>query len=321
MSRLKKVSLIVAMVCIGTITLNSCGMSKPKNEASSMVQVTDKTEKQAVKLAKEKVEALKDKPRIIATSTAITEICDKLEIDLVGVPQTNIATISDRYKNSKRVGMPMNPDMEVVSSLDADWILSPSSLQSDLQPKYENVNLDWAFVNLRSVTGMYRSIQELGEIFDREKQAKALVDDFEKFYKEYKAKNQNKKNPKVLILMGLPGSYVIATENSYVGNLVELAGGDNVYKGTNQEFLNVNTEDMKQKEPDIILRTAHALPDQVMKMFKEDFQTNDIWKHFDAVKNGNVYDLSYKHFGMSANFQYKEALEELKPLLYPENKK
>ena len=30
--------------------------------------------------------------------------------------------------------------------------------------------------------------------------------------------------------MGLPGSYVVATDKSYVGSLVELAGGDNVYK-------------------------------------------------------------------------------------------
>ena len=48
------------------------------------------------------------------------------------------------------------------------------------------------------------------------------------------------------------------------GSLVELAGGENVYSDTDQEFLTVNTEDMKTKEPDIILRAAHALPDQVV---------------------------------------------------------
>ena len=213
----------------------------------------------------------------------------------------------------------MSPDMEIVASLNPDWILSPSSLQSDLQPKYENIGTDWAFLNLRSVQGMYRSIQELGEIFGREEQANKLVAEFEDFYDEYKTKNEGKEHPKVLILMGLPGSYIIATENSYVGSLVELAGGENVYAGSDQEFLTVNTEDMKTKEPDIILRTAHALPDQVVEMFKEDFETNDIWKHFDAVKNGRVYDLTYQYFGMSATFKYPQALDELQPILYPES--
>ena len=166
---------------------------------------------------------------------------------------------------------------------------------------------------------MYRSIQELGEIFDREEQADKLVAEFKDFYDEYKTKNEGKDHPKVLILMGLPGSYIIATENSYVGSLVALAGGENVYAGSDQEFLTVNTEDMKTKEPDIILRTAHALPDQVVEMFKEDFETNDIWKHFDAVQNGRVYDLTYEYFGMSATFKYPQALDELQPILYPES--
>nr|WP_235899506.1 heme ABC transporter substrate-binding protein IsdE [Suipraeoptans intestinalis] len=213
----------------------------------------------------------------------------------------------------------MSPDMETVASLDPDWILSPISLQGDLQPKYEAIDTDWAFLNLRSVPGMYRSIQELGEIFDRKEQAQKLVDEFAKFYKEYKEKNRGKDRPKVMILMGLPGSYIIATPNSYVGSLVELAGGENVYSDEEQEFLTVNTEDMKTKEPDIILRAAHALPDQVVEMFQKDFAENDIWQHFEAVKNGRVYDLTYEYFGMSATFRYPQALEELQPILYPES--
>ncbi len=165
---------------------------------------------------------------------------------------------------------------------------------------------------------MYKSIEQLGEIFGKEEEAKKLVNEYEEFYKNYKTKNKNKKKPKVLVLMGLPGSYIIATENSYVGSLVELAGGENVYAGTDQEFLTVNTEDMKTKEPDVILRAAHALPDQVVEMFKKDFAENDIWKHFKAVKENKVYDLSYELFGMSANFRYPEALEELEPMLYGE---
>lgn len=288
-------------------------------DVSSLLEINDPKEKAAVEAAKKKVQALSGEPRIIATSPATAEICDRLDLDLAGVCSTTTSSIPDRYASLPTVGTAMSPDMEIVSSLSPDWILSPSSLQSDLQPKYEAINTDWAFLNLKSVPGMYRSIQELGEIFNRQEEAQPLVNEFTEFYNDYKTKNEGKEHPKVLILMGLPGSYIIATENSYVGSLVELAGGENVYAGTNQEFLTVNTEDMKTKEPDIILRAAHALPDQVMEMFNEDFATNDIWQHFDAVKNGRVYDLTYELFGMSATFKYPEALEELQPILYPES--
>lgn len=289
------------------------------SDVESLLEITDPKEKAAVEAAKKKVQQLKKEPRIIATSPATAAICDKLDLDLVGVCKTTTSTIPERYADLTTVGTAMSPDMEIVSSLKPDWILSPSSLQSDLQPKYEAIDTDWAFLNLKSVPGMYRSIQELGEIFNRQEEAQQLVDEFTQFYNDYKTKNEGKEHPKVLILMGLPGSYIIATENSYIGSLVELAGGENVYAGTDQEFLTVNTEDMKTKEPDIILRAAHALPDQVIEMFNEDFATNDIWQHFDAVKNGRVYDLTYELFGMSATFRYPEALAELQPILYPES--
>ena len=54
-------------------------------------------------------------------------------------------------------------------------------------------------------------------------------------------------------------------------------------------------------------------------MFEEDFETNDIWKHFEAVQEDRIYYLSYELFGMSATFRYPEALEELQPMLYPES--
>ena len=257
--------------------------------------------------------------RLIATSPAAADICDKLELDLVGVCKSNISTIPSRYDNATQVGMAMSPDVEIVKSLDPDWVISPSTLQGDLQPKYAGIGVRSIFLNLKSVEGMYQSIDDLGLMFGREEQAKKLTEEYNKFITEYRGKNDGRKSPKVLVLMGLPGSYIIATESSYVGSLVKLAGGENVYgDGDGKEFLNVNTEDMKLKEPDVILRCAHALHEDVVEMFNEEFRTNDIWKHFDAVANGRVYDLSYEYFGMSANFSYPQALEELQPLLYPE---
>ena len=318
---------LVLSLAAASLLLTGCVNQHPEGTKAttqtetveSMLEITDPVEKQAVEVAKAKVRSMEGTPKIIATSPATADICDKLDLDLVGVCSSSISTIPERYQDVTTVGTAMSPDMEIVASLKPDWILSPISLQSDLQPKYENIGTDWAFLNLRSVQGMYRSIQELGEIFDREEQADALVKEFQDFYEKYKKKNEGKDHPKVLILMGLPGSYIIATEKSYVGSLVALAGGENVYTDSSQEFLTVNTEDMKSKEPDIILRAAHALPDQVVEMFNEDFKTNDIGKHFDSVKNGRVYDLTYENFGMSATFRYPKALEELQPILYPES--
>ncbi len=254
--------------------------------------------------------------RIVACSVATAEILDKLGIDLIGVPHSDVSSLPERYKSVEEVGSAMSPDMEIIESLYPDYAFAPVSLISDLMPKFEATGINYGFLNLNNIDGMYKTIADLGELLDREKEAKVLVDDYEKFMAEFREKIKDKKGKKVLILMGLPGSYVIATENSYAGSLVEMAGGENVYAGTDQQFLAVNTEDILSKNPDIILRTAHAMPEDVMGMFKEDFEKNDIWKHFDAVEKGEVYDLDHSKFGMSANFNYKEALKDLEEVLY-----
>lgn len=256
---------------------------------------------------------------IASTSVALCEILDKLEIDnVVGIPET-VHDLPERYQDATTIGSPMSPDLEILKTVNPSVVISPISLQGELSEQYETAGLNAYFADLSSVQGMYDCITELGKRFGKEAQAQKLVSEYETYVKELEAKKESLGGKKVLILMGLPGSYVVATENSYVGNLVQLAGGTNVYEGQSEEdFINVSTEDMLEKDPDIIITTAHALPEQVKEMFKSEFSDNDIWKHFKAVQNNQVYMTQSEAFGMSANLGFKEAIEELEGYLYQE---
>ena len=259
-----------------------------------------------------------DELRIVATSPAVVDIMARLDIDLVGVPNYTLSEIPARYDDATRTGTAMGPDMEVIKTLNPDWVIGPASLQTDMEPKLEAAGLNGIFLNLESVEGLYKSVEQLGEFFGRQEEAQEMIDEFSAFYYEYSQVNVDKGSPTVLVLMGLPGSYVVATGKSYVGSLVRLAGGTNVYEDEETDFIIANTEDMQTKDPDIILRAAHAMPEDVVNMFKEEFETNDIWRHFRAVEDGCVYDLPYDQFGMSAKFNFPEALDTLQPMLYGE---
>lgn len=265
------------------------------------------------------VQTSAEEVRLIATSPATASILDKLDLDLVGVCDTSLSTIPERYDDAERIGLAMSPDTEKIATLDADWIIGPASLKNDLQPKYSAIGVKSIFLNLESVEGMYQSIEDLGEIFGREEQAQELIDEYEDFMTEYNKQIEGKDSPKVLVLMGFPGSYSVATENSYVGSLVKLAGGTNVYAGESGNYIIANTEDIIQKDPDIIVCTAHGgLDEEAYSYLKDDFKNNDIWKNFRAVKEDKVYYLDSSLFGMSATFDYPEALNTLQPILYEE---
>lgn len=257
--------------------------------------------------------------RLVVTSPATADIMDRLDLDLVGVSDTSLSTIPERYDDVERIGMAMSPDTEKIATLDADWILGPASLKNDLQPKYTAIGVKSIFLNLESVEGMYQSIDDLGKIFGREKQAQAMINEYNDFMVEYKSRIEGKESPEVLVLMGFPGSFSVATEHSYTGSLVKLAGGHNVYDGENANYIVANTEDILKKDPDIIICTAHGGLDEVAyKYLKDDFKNNDIWQHFRAVENDKVYYLDSSLFGMSATFEYTEALNILQPILYGE---
>lgn len=82
------------------------GAASGKNQnVETMLDITDPQEKAAVESAKRKVSE-NTNPRIIATSPAVAEICDKLYLDLVGVCSSSVSKIPTRYKKAKRLEQP-----------------------------------------------------------------------------------------------------------------------------------------------------------------------------------------------------------------------
>lgn len=276
--------------------MSIAGCSSPKKETAKQVKSDSKE-------------------RIVATTVAVTEIMDALEVELVGVP-TSSKTLPKRYKGLPEVGNPMSPDMEKVKSLKPSEVLSVTTLKYELKPVFDGVGMKANFLDLTSLKNMQNSISDLGKKYGREKQAEEVVTKLDKKVASIQKEVKGKKEPTVLILLGVPGSYLVATEHSYIGDLVKQLGGKNIVKGEQVEYLASNTEYLKKADPDIILRAAHGMPDEVVKMFDKEFKTNDIWKHFAAVKNNRVYDLEERLFGTTGNLAAIEALDELKKMMY-----
>ncbi len=258
---------------------------------------------------------------IASTSVAICEILDALQYDnVIGVPQTE-SELPERYSQATAIGAPMTPDYEIIKSIAPDLVLSPKTLESSLSSEYSAAGINSAFLDLSSVESMYSAITSLGELLGKEEEAQTLVDEYNSYIENYTSEATETKN--VMILMAFPdGFFLVATENSYVGNLVKLAGGVNVYdsntNGDENGFVSVNPEDMVQRNPDMILVFAHYSQDSAFTYMQEEFETNNAWQYYDAVKNHEIYYLPSEYFGMSASLDWTEALDYLKPILYGE---
>ncbi|PZF90684.1 heme ABC transporter substrate-binding protein IsdE [Listeria ivanovii] len=265
--------------------------------------------------AEKQTETIEQTPKIVTTTVVITEIMDKLDLPLVGIP-TSSKKMPERYAKVEETGAPMGPDLEIIRMLKPDVVLSTKTLEADLKSGFAGANLQTEFLDFTSLDSMQKEISKLGKEFDRDKEATKLNEDLSTKVNQVKKSVSKKEQPSVLILMGVPGSYLVVTEHAYIGDLVKIAGGKNIITNQKVEYLASNTEYLQNANPDIILRAAHGMPAEVVNMFNEEFKTNDIWKHFDAVKNNRVYDLDENLFGMTASLNAPAALQEMEKMLY-----
>lgn len=258
-----------------------------------------------------------DNERIVATSAAITEIFNKLDLNLVGVPNTQ-AKLPVRYRKTAKIGSPMKPSIEKIASLNPTKVYAVSTLKDQYDESFKEQSLKVNYLKLDSVNQLKQTLSSLGKEYYRQKQANYQIGLINNAISKVKHRVHGRK-PKVLILMGLPGAnYMILTNKSYLGDLVRIAGGENVYYSNNQIYLSPSNDSLATKNPDVILRLEHALPNVTLPQFKQEFKKNSVWKKMKAVKDKRVYDLQQPIFNASANMNAASALKKVSLWLYPE---
>lgn len=250
---------------------------------------------------------------VVATSVAVTEILDKLGVEVSGVPTTSYE-LPESTKGATEVGNPMNPDLEIIKSLNPTCVVSVDTLGSDYEKKFTENNIPSMFVNLSSVDGLKETIVSLGEKFGKVDNANKIISELENKENELSL-SKKEDSDDILVLFGAPGAVMVSSDKSYIGNLVKIAGGNNIFEGESSSFMQVNMEEIIKRNPDKILIMTHGIPEESKKTVEEEF-TKQTWQQLDAIKNNKVYYLDSEYFGMSANLKVIEALDKMGEIIY-----
>ncbi|WP_300261325.1 heme ABC transporter substrate-binding protein IsdE [Clostridium sp.] len=253
---------------------------------------------------------------VVATSVAATEILDKLGIKVSGVPTTSY-DLPESTKEAVKVGNPMNPDLEIIRSLNPDVVISVDTLGEDYKKLFTDNNIPSQFIDLTTLEGLKTSISTLGERFNKTEKANEILNELK--VKEDEFSNLSKEEKKdVLLVFAAPGSMMIATPSSYIGNLVEKVGANNIVKDDKKPFVSYSNEEIVKLNPDMVLVMTHGMPEQAKKMAEEKFVSDPAWSRIKAIKEGKVYYLENGYFGMSANLKVIESLDKLGEIIYGE---
>ncbi len=318
-------SKLILFLCLALILVMSVGCNSDEVSQEGDNQVLQQGENEEAegnkKENEEEENEEKDKEypqRVIGGTVAVVEMLDLLGVEMVGVPNSRY-TLPESCDNAERIGQPMNPDIEIVKSLNSDIFVSVSSLQPRLEKSLKDSNIESLFVNNNSYDDILNSIEMLGNAFGKETEAKGFIDKVNGKVSSILKDSEGKENPKVMILFGTPESIMFATDKSFVGSLVNKLDGVNITEEIgdfNEAYMPISMENALKTQPHAILILTHANPEESKKMFEKEFADNEIWNNFEAIKNDKVYNLDNKYFGVSGNIRLVEAIESLAEMLY-----
>lgn len=183
--------------------------------------------------------------RVISLSPAHTEMLYYLGLQnkLIGVSEN--CDFPPEAKNKIKAGTFLNPDIETIVNLKPDLVISGGGIQKKAIKKMEELGHNVIVLYPLSVDNIIANMDLLCEILNGDKKK------IEIFKEKLKKTHRNKKIKTYLELWDKPRMAIGG--NSFINDIVEYAGGENIFKNTISEYPKISEEEILKKDPEVIL--------------------------------------------------------------------
>ena len=255
-----------------------------------------------------KVTIEKEPERIVSLAPSITETLFYIGAGdkLVGV--TNYADFPPAVKNITRVGgYGKYANLEKIAALKPDLIIADDFSLSILKKLEEIAPV--IIVAPKNLSGVYRQVELLGKVTNREEGALMVVADMKATVAYVESTVQGKPRPKVFFILSYYNGYWTAGNGTFINDLIRLAGGQNVF-GDIKGWGVASEEQIVARNPEVIIISPNA------GVKPEDLCKGPL-ASVDAVKNGRVYMLSDENLVVRPGPRIVLGLEEIAELLHP----
>ena len=238
-------------------------------------------------------------PRIISLAPNTTEILFSLGLGDSIVGLDVFSNYPEEAKNIERIGTFNNPNMERIILLKPDYILVNSGLEKAREDYLTSLGIKVIKVSPKTIEGLYGDIRKLGVIFNKEENAKNLIQDMQIRIKNI-ARAKKGRAPKVFVqLFDDP----LVTVSSFISDIIRLAGGENIASDIKDDAGIFSYEALIDRNPDIILEVGFS-------------NNNDFPQSINAVKNHRIYKGLNPDLVLRPGPRAVEAIEMLNRVFY-----
>lgn len=208
---------------------------------------------------------------------------------LVGV--TSFCDYPPEVAQIEKVGGAMNPNKEKITMLAPELII----LQGRIQPVADlaaNIGARVLSVDMDTLARIDEGIETIGRALGCEQEAAALRHRMKVGLDSVRDAVKDQPRPKVLIITGRTthdlNTLFTAGGLSFLSELIDIAGGENVFKDTAKNYFEASKETVLARAPDVILEfhPGEKLSEQEQAAFIRDW---DRLGPLPAVQNGRVH--------------------------------
>jgi iron complex transport system substrate-binding protein len=246
--------------------------------------------------------------RAVSLAPNLTEIAFAVNAGerLVGV--TTFCNYPAAAQKIAKTGDTINPNLETIIALKPQVVLVSTDSQIEAFTKtLAGQNIAVFITNPKDVDGVYKSILQFGEIFDKSEKAREVVANLQKRAANVEAKTAGGKRIKVFAQISKDPLYTIG-KASFITDLIERAGGMSVTENIEKAYQVFSKETALALDPEAI----------ILSDSEDNREPNDVFKNSPAVKNGRIYRINADVISR-AGPRLVDALEEIAKGLHPES--
>ncbi len=229
--------------------------------------------------------------RIVIIGPNITEILFALDQEekIVGVDE--FSQYPAATENIEKVGGILNPNLEKILSLKADLLLISGS-SDQIENFCRSHSIEFIPVFIDDTSSIYSSIENISDILTSKTYGDSLC---AKLRSEINDISLNTPEYFPLVLVAIvygnqpPEKFMTVSDRSFIGELVNIAGGRNVFGDIPVPYPEVSKESVIITDPDIILVIK---PSKVVNSGEIIRLWQETYPDLKAVRSNSIYILS-----------------------------
>lgn len=265
--------------------------------------------------------------RVIALNASNLELYYATGGKVIGRALTEMLSpgIRDMVKNIPTVGIPPNPNTELIIAMNPDLVLGMNAPRHhELAVVLEKAGIPILLQDLTHYIDVLEALRFYGELSGKPEQAKEKIMQIEAQYRNLAEQSSRKQSPKVLILWRTGDGLYTAFSNSFIGDLVKRLGGVNVSDpfapaSGNLSYAPFSLEAALRAQPDVVLLISHCFGQEAQDRLRCELLGQPAWQGFNAIRKRHVYQLPYHLFAVNPGPQIGEALTVLSDFLYEDH--